>query len=184
MDPDIVSEEEEKKRVAHKRQVESRYKKAGKKCRKLDGKSKGASNSSSEEWYESGNECCKSVGIGRGKEKGFDMSLEEEVVLWMKSLSGWTKSLSGWKRMAVFALDDEEEGGLECTGEKLLQKAHAKCSEKKILREVMQCKKKSASEWDDERWAKGWKMVRRKGREGKFLENSSVCRKFDWSLYV
>ena len=45
------------------------------------------------------------------------MSLEEEVVLWMKSLSGWTKSLSGQKRMAVFDLDDEQEGGLECTGE-------------------------------------------------------------------
>ena len=59
------------------------------------------------------------------------MSLEEEVVLRMKSLSGWTKSLSGWKRMAVFDLDDEEEGGLECAGEKFLKKAHVEFLEKK-----------------------------------------------------
>ena len=131
MDPDKAVEEEEKKRVTYKRQVESRYKKAGKKGRKSDGKSKGVSNSSSEEWYESGDECHESVGMGHGNEKGFDTSSEEEVVLWTKSLSGWTKSFSGWKRMAVFDLDDEEEGGLECTGEKFLKKACVKFSEKK-----------------------------------------------------
>ena len=59
------------------------------------------------------------------------MSSEEEVVLRMKSLFGWMKSLSGWKRMAVFDLDDEEEGGLECTGEKFLKKPCAKFSVKK-----------------------------------------------------
>ena len=92
------------------------------------------------------------------------MSLEEEVVLWMKSFSGQMKSLSGQKRMAVFDLDDEQEGGLECTGEKLLKKACVKCSEKKnpLGSDAMQ-KKKSALEWDDERQAKGWKMDRRKG---------------------
>ena len=66
------------------------------------------------------------------------MSSEEEVVLQTKSLSGQTKSLSGqtkslsgWKRMAVFDSDDEQEGGLECTDEKVLKKAHAKWAEKK-----------------------------------------------------
>ena len=59
------------------------------------------------------------------------MSSEEEVVLWMKSLSGQTKSLSGQKRMAVFDSDDEQEGGLECAGEKSLKKACVKWAEKK-----------------------------------------------------
>ena len=51
MDPDKAAEEEEKKRVAYKRQVESRYKISGKEGRKSDGKSEGVSKSSSEEWY-------------------------------------------------------------------------------------------------------------------------------------
>ena len=164
MDPDKAAEEEEKKRVTYKRRVESRYKKAGKKGRKSDGNSDGASNSSAEEWYESGDECRKSVGTGCGNEKGFNMSSKEEVVLQMKSLSEWTKSLSGWKRMAVFDLDNEQEGGLECAGEKVLKKACAKWAEKKNPpgSDAMQ-KKKSASEQDNERWAKGWKMGRRRG---------------------
>ena len=192
IDPDKAVEAEEKKRVTYKRRVESRYKKAGKKGRKSDGNSEVVSNSSTEEWYESGDECGKSVSTGRGNEKGFNTSSEEEVVLWMKSLSAWMKSLSGWmkslsgqKRMAVFDSDDEQEGGLECAGEKVLKKAHAKWAEKKnpLGSDAMQ-KKKSASEWDDDRWAKGQKMGRRRGGEGKFHENSIVHRKFDWSLYV
>ena len=171
MDPDKAAEEEEKKRVTYKRQVESRYKKAGKKGRKLDGNSKGASNSSTEEWYESSNECYKSVSTRCGNEKGFNTSSEEEVVLQMKSLSGWMKSLSGWmkslsgqKRTDVFDSDDELEGGLEHTGEKVLKKACAKWAEKKNpLGSDAMGKKKSASEWDDERQAKGQKMGKRRG---------------------
>ena len=96
------------------------------------------------------------------------MSLEEEVVLHTKSLSGQTKSLSGqmkslsgWKRTAVFDSDDEEEGGLECTGEKVLKKAHAKWAEKKnpLGSDAMQ-KKKSASEW----------MMKGGQRDGKWVE--------------
>ena len=156
--------------------------KAGKKGRKSDGNSEVASNSSSEEWYESSNEssdeCCKSVGTGCGNENRFDTLSEEEVVFWMKSLSGWTKSLSGWmkslsgwmkslsgwKRVAVFDLDDEQEGGLEHAGEKVSKKAWSKWAEKKNPpgSDAMQ-KKKSVSEWDDERWAKEHKMGRRRG---------------------
>ena len=96
------------------------------------------------------------------------MSLEEEVVLWMKSLfgqmkslSGQMKSLSGWKRMAVFDSDDEQKGGLECAGEIVLKKAHANGQRKRILQEVMQCEKRS-QHWNG--MMKGWQ------RDGKWVE--------------
>ena len=89
------------------------------------------------------------------------MSSEEEVVLWMKSLSGQMKSFSGWKRTAVFDSDDEEEGGLECAGEKVLKKHMQNFQRKRILQEVMQCETRS-QHWNG--------LMKGRQRDGKWVE--------------